>query len=253
MLPGPQLLERMAEALGPVGGVEIHQRLLFAGGSGRTVNETLHFNAPDFFRFESRTEDSHRIHVVAAGQAVTIMDGRCISDSPDPWNRYTDLLFCRSRALLVEKLGLSGVDVTVSSLGRFEGRVCRIIGARYPELSAPQVWLDKDSFFPLRLLMPKTAPDGSLNLLEFRYLEWRKTENFWYPGRIQVLEGDTPVREIVADEVRSNAVAADALFDLEALRRQYPAAEGNSSEPGTPEESDEIHKTIEDFKKRFEP
>jgi hypothetical protein len=187
--------------------------------------------------------------VEADGRSITIIDDKIASLSVSPLDQYKDLLLCRERSQLLERLTALGVNTFVTSLGRFGDDLVVILGARYPDESRPQVWLDKDSFLPLRwIIRPDGHPDGPF---EAHFLAWQKAGQQWYPRRIELFENNTMIREIVAEQVLTKADIRSEDFDIEALLAKHATPSLNAPEAGSPQGS-EIEKAIEDFRKRFE-
>jgi outer membrane lipoprotein-sorting protein len=144
------------------------------------------------------------------------------------------------------------VDVKVSSLGRFQGKPAYVLGARYPDETTPQVWLDKDTFRPFRWIM--TSKDGKRreNSLEVRYLEWQKVKNAWYPMRIEFFMAGILVREIHVQNIKVNPSFLKKLFDITHLKSLYPQGPPAEQEQENKKDLNDVQKTIEDFKKLYE-
>ena len=69
--------------------------------------------------------------------------------------------------------------------------------ALFPDPSRSQLWVDKETFLPYRLLLPPPPGAGPLaGSLEFRYGSWQPEASFQYPRRIDVFANGTAVREI---------------------------------------------------------
>lgn len=256
VLPGLHLLDLMARQMGRARALEVTQRLVLVSNQESVpslpLQETLRYRYPNAIRLESRSENVHRIHLVVDDRAVTILDNRRMPVEHSLWDRYSDILVYRSPDLLKEQLARHGLDVMVSSLGRFQGEPCFVLGAQYPDTSVPQIWIEKETFLPIRWLIPEISSDGSRNLVEFRYLDWQKQGNVWYPMTVQFIAGETRVREIFVEHLSVNPVLDDALFDMDHFNHMYPAA--GVLDPAatiTEEEPSDIQKAIDDFKKRL--
>jgi len=256
VLPGLQLLELMTQELGKADTLAVSQRLVLMGdrdsASGGTFRQMLSYRYPRSLRIESHSEKIHRIFLTVDSETITISDNQRISAHEDIMNRYSDLLFYRSREVLAERLRLAGLDVMVSSLGRFEGKPCYVLGAQYPDLSSPQIWIEKDTFLPLRWIIPDSSSSSEAKLIEFRYLEWQKKEKTWYPLHIQIMEGKIPARQVYIEGLQVNPPLDNSLFDIGQLKKRYPVSTALQSKPESPEPQSDIQKTIEDFKKRYE-
>ncbi|MFH0725217.1 MAG: hypothetical protein V2B19_02495 [Pseudomonadota bacterium] len=255
VLPGPQLLELMTREMGKADTLAISQRLVLVNdresAPGGSFREMLSYRYPRSFRLESHSENNHRIFLVVDSETIVIAGNQRVPEREDIWDQYTDILFYRSGELLAEKLRLTGIDVMVTSLGRFEGKPCYVLGAQYPDLTSPQIWIEKDTFLPFRWLVPESSTGKRGQLLEFRFLDWRKKGKAWYPMHIQIMEGKSPGREIYVEGLEVNPTLDGSLFDIGSLKKRYPVSTPMRSNPVAPEPRSDIQKTIEDFKKRY--
>jgi hypothetical protein len=255
VLSGLQLLELMTREMGKADALAVSQRLVLTDSresvSGGTFRQMLSYRYPRSFRLESHAENIHRIFLLVDSEAMAVVGNQRVSEREDIWDQYNDILFYRSRELLQEKLRLTGLDVMVSSLGRFEGKPCYVLGAQYPDLSPPQIWIEKDTFLPFRWLIPESSSGRVTKLVEFRYLDWQKKGKAWYPMHIQIMEGKKPVREVYVEGLEVNPTLDGSLFDIGYLKKRYPVSTAVRPNPEPPEAQSDIQKTIEDFKKRY--
>jgi outer membrane lipoprotein-sorting protein len=256
VLPGPYILKLMTQNLGKAKSILISQTLVIHDDtpqkSAVELSETLRYVFPEMFRSDTLSENVHRIHVLSKGRAVTVIDGKVADESDNRYDRYKDILLFKPRKMLQDKISLLGVDVTVSSLGRFQGKPAYVLGARYPDETAPQIWLDKDTFRPFRWIMTSKSEQNRENRLEVRYFEWQKVQNAWYPMRIEFFMAGVLVREIHVQNISVNSSFSEELFDINHLKSLYPQAASAEQELGKKDELNEVQKTIEDFKKLYE-
>lgn len=238
------------------------------GGSRRTqdhyademaeVSETLELEGSlryifsQAFRSDARSNDSERIFIFSDGKTLTLIDGNSAPEAANRFDLYKDLLFYRSREELVERLIQLGVDVSISSLGRFEEKIAFVIGAEYPDESVSQVWIDQNTFLPLRWIIKGVDPAGESDTLEIRYLIWWKIDKIRYPSRIEFYQDGNLVRVNQAINFEENATFSEELFDIDYLRTVSPRAPAQPIVPGEPEEPSEVEKTIEEFRRIFE-
>ena len=204
------------------------------------------------FRSDARSNDSERIFIFSDGKTLTLIDGNSVSGVTNRFDLYKDLLFYHSREKLVERLFQLGVDVSISSLGRFEEKIAFVIGAEYPDESVSQVWIDQDTFLPLRWIIKGVDPAGKSDTLEIRYLIWWKTGKIRYPSRIEFYQDGNLVRVNQAINFKENATFSEELFDIDYLKTVFPRSPAQPIVPGEPEEPSEVEKTIEEFRRIFE-
>jgi len=251
VLPGPFLLKLMIQNLGIADRLLVTQKLVLKDDdpnrSTDEIIETLRFDFPKTFRSDIVSENIQRIHILSGSSIFTVVDGK-ISDEPEnSYDHYKDLILFRSREILQERLSNLGVDVKITSLGRFQGDPAYVLGAQYPDETSPQVWLDKKTFLPFRWIMTSSTTQN----LEILYLDWKKQNQTWYPMRIEFFSNGNLVREIHVKDIEVNPAFQADLFDIQQLKSLYPQSAPAEPENGGKEELDEVQKTIEEFKKIY--
>ncbi len=253
ILSGGHILQLMAGSQGKTKHIRVHQHIdVFdpqVSNGKLTLPETIYYSFPIKFRSEINAEPIQRIHIAYRQAALTVTDKRVTSTSGSLFDGYKDLLLLRSRYALERRLKDVGIDTGVSSIGRFNDTIALIIGARYPDETVPQVWVEKDTFRPLRWIIKVDEP--LLRDFEIRYLQWQQTGDAWYPWRVEFYENQMLVRRISVDRLVPKKTLAPELFDVAALKKQV---EVSADLPPTTEQSEgiEVQDTIDNFKKRFE-
>lgn len=252
VIPGPHVLELMIEKLGRGKSLLISQKLSIYDVSHKKniieLRETLKYSFPEKFRSEIQSENAKRIYVFSLGAALTVIDDKIVSNTETRFDCYKDVFLYRSRILLQNRLSLLGVDTSVSSLGRFQNKTAYVIGAKYPDESVSQIWLDKNTFQPVRWIIIDNK--SNKDVLEIRYGDWKQTHKAWYPMRIKFYHNDILVREIYADKIKINPSFSDELFDIEHLKSVYLNL--GSVEKDNSQGLNDIQKTIKEFKKLYE-
>ncbi len=255
VLQGAHILELMVKTLDKVHSARIVQKVFVEEGSAdeqtSPINETISIAFPDRYRLETNLQKGQRIDVAVFDQTLTVFDGHIV-DNPDArLDQYKDLLLYRSRPLLYRKLLIHGVDVEKTSLGRYEDQIVYVLGAQYPDESPAQVWVNKDSFLPLRWIDTSSSVSG--DSLEFVYRQWQKRGDLWYPLKIETYRNHRLIRRIeVADIVVNPSLPAE-LFDIPHLMEKYPTApKVEADKPSSTAPTDEVKRTIEEFQKKFD-
>ena len=251
VLPGPFLLKLMIQNLGIADRLLVTQKLILNDDnpnvSADELSETLKFVFPKTFRSDIVSENIQRIRILSDSSFLTVVDGK-ISDEPEnSYDHYKDLILFRSREILQKRLSNLGVDVKITSLGRFHGDPAYVLGAQYPDETSPQVWLDKKTFLPFRWIMTGNATQN----LEVLYLDWKKQNRTWYPMRIEFFSNGNLVREIHVQDIKVNPAFQADVFDIQKLKSLYPQAAPSEPKNGGKEELDEVQKTIEEFNKIY--
>jgi outer membrane lipoprotein-sorting protein len=251
VLPGPYLLKLMTQHFGIGDRLLVTQKLLIYDADSDTglaeFNETLKFVFPETLRADIDSEKVQRIHILSKDGVLTVIDGKISDASENLYDHYTDLLLFRSRKSLQQRLLDIGVNVQISSLGRFQGKTAYVLGAQYPDEDTPQVWLDKNTFRPCRWIMTR-RPGQRLEVL---YLNWQAMNKAWYPMHIEFFFNGNLVREIYVQDIKVNPSFPADIFNIQELKSQYPQHALSEPENKANEDMDEVQKTIEDFKKIY--
>lgn len=258
VLEGPHVLELMAKEMAGPQTLQVQQQVILEDPAVSVqpvvLDETLRFLFPAQFRSDTRHQEAHRILVVNRGQVLTVADGTITSDQEGRFDRYKDLLLYRSRPSLHKALLNHHVDVGVTSLGLWEKRIVFVIGARYPDESVSQLWVDKERFLPLRWLSIRSDAGSSepAERMEFIYRDWQKRNGTWYPALIETYYNQRRIRLMRVKEVKPDTVFEAELFSISSLMTLYAPRTPPQTEARELPEVDEVERTIEDFRKRLE-
>lgn len=256
VLQGPQVLELMTKNMGSAKRLIVFQSLqLFdPQQESRTIefNETLRYNFPDRFRSDIVSDNARRIHVMSAGDTITIMDEQISPETETRFNAYKDVILCPGGHDFGKRLARLGIDVSISSLGKFQNDVAYVIGARYPDVSESQIWIDKTSFRPFRWLLKHSKETSAADGLEIRYRQWQKTGKIWYPMITDFFISGRLIRKVNVKRIEVNPVFPDDTFDINQLKSRYqPSEQPVLTQPETVP-ANEIQQTIENFNKIYE-
>ena len=250
VLQGLHILDLMVHKIGKANRLLVEQILTLheslPNQAPVEIAETIRYIFPESFRSDILSPTTQRIHVLSKGITLTILDGRASFEEETGFERYKDLLLYQSRKLLEQQLIMTGIDVDVSSFGRFQDKIAYVVGAQYPDEAPSQLWVQKDTFLPLRWILKTSADDG---FLEFRYHRWQKIDNIQYPMNIECYQNGRLVREINVKSYSLNPTFPKELFDIQQLQAHYKIE--TLAEPVS-EDLSEVQKTIEEFKKSYE-
>ena len=255
VLEGPHVLQLTAEALGTIAALRVEQKILIypqePEATPTVFDETAIYVMPERFRADIASEQIQRTHLVFADSALTVIDGR-LALGPDPFDLYQRLLRSRSRPRLLRTLNQLGVETAISSLGRLEETVVYVIGARYPDETASQLAVDKETFLPLRLLVVDKHADPAGSRLEIYYREWQKFQSGWFPLQVVFYQDDALVREIRVADVSLNPSIPGELMDPEALKASVAAHAIDTPQSENQQAVETVQQAVEDFQKKFE-
>jgi hypothetical protein len=241
VLQGEHVLDLMAGALGTSRSLRagVQMRLTGADPDGpRELRQTVSYGPAGRLHTEAWGEGYHRLHAVDGDRSLTVVNGRLQAQSRNPGDLVHEVLRHRSRGDLVRRLTVLGVDVTRSSLGRLEDRVCFVVGTAQPEDGTPQLWVDQETLRPLRLRLPPSSLAPQEGALECRYRDWQPLNGGAYPRRMEVMVGGALCQELRVERLEADVPMDAGLFDLEGLRARMviasPEALPHTVPPETP-------------------
>ncbi len=254
VLPAKQVLGFMVEQFGSNQTLVVFQKDVVYDpdieGGMEELNGTLYYMYPDRFRSEVSGPELDKIQVLNEEGALVVIDGKILGETESLFDHFKDLLLYSRIDLLVDKIFQLGINVDIVSLGRFRDKIVYVIGAKYPDESVSQVWIDKDTFRPVRFILRggEGTPIREIEYSEYKELDKTKV----YPGRISFYEDGDLVRMYVLERFEINPEISDQMFDVGYLKGIYAPADTTdpSTLPGS--ELDEVRKSLEEFKKIFE-
>jgi hypothetical protein len=256
ILRGPHIIDLMVKQMGKPNTLLVSQQVLYYDdhfeASVVRARETVRYIFPDTFRSDSESEFSERTLLMVRGEGLTIVDGRAAVSDAYPFDAYKDILMYRSRPLLSQQLSALGVDITSSSYERFQDRIVLVLGTETPDETVSQVWVDKETFKPVRWLMPGRTDDGRSLMREVRYLDWRQVNSVWYPMHMEFYEEGVLLREIRVERMMVNPTFPKELFDVARLRVEHFVFEDETGNDTVSEELNEVQETIDEFRKKYE-
>jgi len=253
VMPGKQMIEQMEKHLGATETLSavhsfIMHNLEYNEGQHLELQESVIYKFPNAMHSEILMNDKQKLHVVSSKGVVTIVDNVVLDEPHTTFDLYKYLLLERDKTMITRRLSVSGIDVKVSSYGKFEKKAVYVIGAKYPNESVPQLWLEINTFRPCRWLV---TPGGYGQSLEIVYRNWKEIiKNVWYPEKIEYIQDTNVLVEINLKTLKIDPEITKDLFDVTYYRQMYPAKTAYDS----PYESDmdEVKKTIRDFQRTFE-
>ena len=256
ILPAKQILSFMIEQFGSAHTCVVFQKTIIYDpsleGGMREFEETLYYRYPDRFRCEVSTPESEQVRVVGPEGAIFVTNGKIIAEAESQFDHFKDLLLYRQEDLLLKRLSQLDVNLDVVSLGRYKDRIAYVIGAKYPDESVSQVWIEKNTFRPIRYVLSGGGPHGGA-LEEIEYTEYMSLDKGrWYPARIQFFQNGRLARMYLLKTFKVNPELPDQLFDIAYLKTVYQPIASTEPSPSPESELDEVEKTIRDFTRTFE-
>lgn len=255
VLEGPHVMELTAKALGKIAAIQVNQKLLVYPKIPETApavfDETATYVMPERFRSDIVSDQIQRTHLVFADSSLTVIDGR-MAVGGDLFDRYQQLLRSRTRHRLMRTLNRLGVETAICSLGRIGESVVFVLGARYPDESVSQLAVDKETFFPVRLLLVEQGTETAGRRLEIVYRNWQKIQSGWFPFQVLFYANDRLAREIRVADLRVNPSIPSDMLDLEALKASVAASNAETPQGQKQEAVEEVQQVVQDFQKKFQ-
>ena len=253
VLEGKHILYLMLEKMSLPGSFLMHRQVThYDPDTGDVVaegREAQWFRMPEQFRSEMEADGLSRIYVASGDRSIIVINNRVISEA-DIWTDYCKNIFWyRSLDRLEHFLESAGMDVSVTSLGRFQGQIAFVIGDVYPSESSPQLWVTRETFRPLRWLFQTEDPISGSGALEFRFGEWKQYSGVRFPSRIEFFVDQRLIRSVTVETGTTAPTLAPELFDIDHIRRM---SESDESDAADAEPDAEIQRRIEDFKRIYE-
>lgn len=167
------------------------------------------------YRLEAKSGEQTDVTLVLGKKIWTYMEGgpagageRLRADLVRDFLGSTDKDSGGKRGLAF--LDAYGIDDEQVHLGRLEGRVAYVIGAKAGDMSKPQLWIDKDLRVPIRLIEVDKA---SKKITDTRLLGYGSAQTGeWYPRKIEVWRDGQLISRTTLDVAKVNTPVDDGLF-----------------------------------------
>jgi len=219
-IPEPaHLMYLVCEKIRQPAGLEVHQtvKILDFNSSEKPVvniEEKLLFLFPDRLRTEIVSGPCKGFSLESPAGFLKVEDGRIVSHEKSPADRYTDIVLYRNYEAMLSCLAGAGIDVSMVSMQRYHGKICYVLGVSSAGDDGPGLWIEKDSFLPLRYVIYKNRQK-----LEIFYDHWQNTGRAWYPAKISIFSDDRLFSVIDAVRVYLKSGFSSSLFDPDRVRR----------------------------------
>lgn len=249
VLKGPHVLDLVVKKLGRLRSLRGTQQITLYDKNlpegSVELEEKVSYLFPDRFRSEIDAEKAKKTHISAFDRAIVLLDGKIISKTEGGFDHYKDLLLFRNRIMLQDRLSSLGVDLGVTSLKRYPGGIVFVIGAgQHDEKIKPQLWVDKETFLPVRWLLSVRGDNGDRDELDVWFRDWKKVKKSYTPYHIEFYKNGNLVREIRVRKIVINPVISENIFDIEAVEKNAEPLDESPRE-GDENEKSEIQKKID--------
>lgn len=177
--------------------LKIEQEIVLFGRpdapKGLVVSGTIETMAPDGYRREVVLPNGVLREVRGAKKTVVEIPGEGTQTKKtraDLWLAFLLTGEPLERGQAADRLEAAakeqGVALDVVSYARFDGRVNILIGSKPWEEDKAQVWIDKETLLPTRVVTVKKGADGKPSRTDLRLREWGSPEGgSWFPKTIE--------------------------------------------------------------------
>ena len=180
------------------------------------TRETLWFFFPGRVRSETIAGTPSTICIWSNESFVKMVDGQFVSSMPLGPDFYLVPLLFRDRESLQHHLETSGVDVTQSSLKRYDSLVCYVVGDPGKD-DTSTLWVDKETFFPLKYHLHNNGSP-----VEIIYKNWSRVSRTWYPMEIEIFMDHVSVSQIRVTSFELESNFSDSLFNVNQVLDSIP-------------------------------
>lgn len=212
--PARFILKKLAARLSPLRGVTAtlagFQVAAGAADSGQAATGRLYLGAPDRFRLEVHAAGDTRVEVWAGGSRSTRVGEQARTEVASGTHPVTGLFLGGNVAAMLREWG---IDSDVVTLGRLDPRyICWVIGAAAEDPTRPQLWVDKETFLPVRLLVFDGRGDAR-RAHDWRFYDYDLADpSTPFPRSIEIRVDGRRVLRAAVQKLDVRAVPRESLF-----------------------------------------
>lgn len=258
VLTGAQLLELVVSRLGKARNTVIQQKHVVyddqIDGGTAELEEKVYYIFSKAFRSDLKFQNALKTHVASDETAVSIIDGKVVSEYENGFDHVKDLFLFKDRIMLQKRLNRLGLDTDFTRITRYNDRIVYVIGrqSEYGE-TYPELYIDKKMRLPVKWVLRGNRFKGEeTKPLEVIFHDWKKYRRLRLPGRVEFYRNNVLVREVIIDKVMINKKLKDEMFDVEKLKAKLSESDKTTSAEKKNENKSEATKTIEGLNRIIE-
>ena len=220
ILPSDTILRMVVEKRRKLGIVDMTVQLTTeTDGKSAPLEERIYIKDPERMR---------RVRQEEGGAKVTVQVEDKAAEGPEnalkPLKAVPDLLpillqpsgeeLEQVQERLVGVLKRLGINTAIVTLGRLGSTIAYVIGGKANEAEKPLLWIDKESFLPLKIVTTQKK-DGRSERVEVRWMEFGSaTTGDWFPRILEVWKDGKRVQRSEVTKIEINKKVPDTLFSL---------------------------------------
>lgn len=224
--PGGFIIGKMAEkrAALALNDLDVTLQSQYPALSDSELDERLYLKRGGKLRWVRQESGGEAFIVVRDGKRTEVSATGSVNAETDSFEPLVDLLMPRAQSVeaartefltLCQKLG---VDLNVSTLGRLGTRVAYVLGAKPNETEKAQIWVDKDTFAPARVIYKDTYA-GKAGFWDIQFREFGARESGEAMPRVieRYFDGKL-ISHSEIEKVTNNPRLAEGLFVAPAVK-----------------------------------
>ena len=231
VLEGPHILNLMVKKIAGKAAVAASAKVTLVNpapeGSPVSFYQQVEIRVPGMTRVAIQAPQRKLVRINSGADTLTVVNDQIIPSTVSIYDRYLMLFAFQTRKALQEWLMQQGVDVAVSSIGRYEDRLVYVVGAKYPDLTVSQIWVDKETFLPIRWVAAEPQKDGATRTMDAVYGNWQRVDKAWFPMTVSFNAEDVPRRVVTMTDVDMHPDLNAAAFDVAQIRAVLPESGEN--------------------------
>ena len=154
------------------------------------------------------------------------------------------MLLASSEERLTSLLNGLGIRMDAVAFTRIHGHIAYRIGEKDPR--SPKLLVDKERFLPLLLVY--RSPEDLEAMISFRFSDYRKMDEGWYPFKMTVSHGEARLWNYTIDTFSPNEPINESVFEAS---KQTPPGDDSTVEGKGAVESDRLRRIIKTFEEKY--
>lgn len=222
--PAGFIVGKLAEKRSSINLSELEVFLETAYGTNEPVAEKLLLKKPYRLRWSRPEGDGEWVYVYKEGEAAEVSSAGEVKRGRVEFEPVAELLVPKAQAedpLRDEYLSMLKrlqIDPATVSLARFSSRVAYVIGASSKDRDRHQLWIDKDSFQPVRVLY-RGEHDGKKGMWDVQLREFGSRETGdAFPRVIEKYFDGKLVSHTEVEKVQTQTKLPEASFQLPGVK-----------------------------------
>lgn len=215
--PGAYLIAKLAEkrAALSVNDLDVQLETVYAARGDDELSERLQLKRGNKVRWVRSEGEADTVIIWRDGKRTEVSPTGEVKQAEQPVEPLAQLLYPKTTNLetargdLIAWVQKLGVDLSIDTLQRAGSRVAYVFGAKAGEVEKPQIWLDKETLLPMRLIYKEGDKTWDLSFAEWGVQGGTDV----FPRLIKRTLNGQPFSDSTVEKVAVNTKLADSLFN----------------------------------------